>query len=426
MYVQPEYRGESTRDAVLTLVEDVRIPQNEWNIDKCDGQGPEGYHLDITAIQMAYMDYSWYGAGKIRFGFKDRSGHVRYVHEFIHNNRLDEAYMRSGNLPAKYEVINDETPSYAPTLFHWGTSVIMDGKFDEDEAYLFTAPSNTLTFFGGDTLTINTSAESSIGYIQINRTQRDYYLRLPFATTAASSIVSGATLSTASDALEDVENERIVYTDYGVGVYYAYLYLGRAGNNNPPTGPVVPSGTPIIIGGTGTVEVSLGTDLIPLVSLRLSPSVDSNLPGGLGERDIINRMQLKLKEVGLILTHDCEVKLVLNGSLSNVSWGQVGAPSLSQLLKHDFGETLNSGVEVFSFRAAGGQVDSTGRRSTNASEFALDAVIDMGNSILGGDGVYPNGPDVLTIAVQLIDTSQVSSSSPFQASGRITWSESQA
>ena len=43
------------------------------------------------------MDYSWYGAGKIRYGFKDTYGHVKYMHEFIHNNKLNEAYMRSGN-----------------------------------------------------------------------------------------------------------------------------------------------------------------------------------------------------------------------------------------------------------------------------------------------------------------------------------------
>ena len=57
--------------------------------------------------------------------------------------------MRSGNLPAKYEIENDENPTYAPTLFHWGTSVIMDGTFDDDKAYLFTAPSKNLTFTNG-------------------------------------------------------------------------------------------------------------------------------------------------------------------------------------------------------------------------------------------------------------------------------------
>ena len=50
----------------------------------------------------------------------------------------------------------------------------------------------------------------------------------------------------------------------------------------------------------------------------------------------------------------------------------------------------------------------------------------MGNSILGGDGIYPAGPDLLTLAVQPQDTSGVSESAPFFAAGKISWSESQA
>ena len=111
--------------------------------------------LDITKIQMAYMDYSWYGAGKIRFGFKDQNGHVKYIHEFKHNNRLTEAYFRSGNLPARYEIQNVGIPTYIPTLFHWGTSVITDGRFDSDKAYLFTASGNLLKFTNEDCTELN-------------------------------------------------------------------------------------------------------------------------------------------------------------------------------------------------------------------------------------------------------------------------------
>ena len=56
---------------------------------------------------MAYIDYSWYGAGKIRFGFKDANGHVKYMNEFLHNNVIEEAYMRSGNIAGRYEIENE-------------------------------------------------------------------------------------------------------------------------------------------------------------------------------------------------------------------------------------------------------------------------------------------------------------------------------
>jgi hypothetical protein len=55
-------------------------------------------------MQMFYMDYSWYGAGFIRWGFRALDGNVIYAHKIPNNNQNTEAYMRSGNLPARYEV----------------------------------------------------------------------------------------------------------------------------------------------------------------------------------------------------------------------------------------------------------------------------------------------------------------------------------
>jgi len=81
---------------------------------------------------------------------------------------------------------------------------------------------------------------------------------------------------------------------------------------------------------------------------------------------------------------------------------------------------------VFSFRAAGGSTDSSGKRLSNASNFSLGDIIDLGNSILGGNGTFPNGPDVISIVVSVVDTGGIGAGQPFSASGRITWSESQA
>ena len=422
LFVQPQYRGISSDGIILTKTVDVRVAQSDWNLDKCDGSGKQGFNLNTSKIQMAYMDYSWYGAGKIRFGFKDRKGHVRYAHEFIHNNRLDEAYMRSGNLPAKYEIENDENPTYAPTLFHWGTSVIMDGTFDDDNAYLFTAPSKNLTFTNGQTNSANTNGNSSLSY-RYNRGTRqyDFYVRLPFSSSDASKFNTGTKLYTSNNELNGQE---VAYTDYSGSTFRVHIYIS-SGYSFPGSGtyPVVSSGTTVNIGApaSGGDDVNLGTDVIPLVSLRLAPSVDNNLTGDLGERDIINRMQLKLNEVGMILTHDCEVKLILNGDISTVSWENVRSPSLSQLIKHESGDQITGGNEVFSFRASGG-ADGT----SSTSNFSLGDLVDMGNSILGGNGIFPNGPDILTVAVQVVDTSSINASQPFTASSRITWGESQA
>ena len=426
IHIQPQYKGISTSNVIITKTIDTKVPQSEWSIDACDGDGVTGYNLNLNKIQMAYMDYSWYGAGKIRFGFKDNDGHVKYVHEFLHNNLFDEAYMRSGNLPGRYEVVNGPTPSYAPTLFHWGTSVIMDGRFDDDKAYLFTADSNSLSFTNGQQLTANTNAASQLTSVFNSRTRTsDWYVRVPFASTDSAKISAGTKLYTTDLQLN---GQTVSYTQFSGSTFYAFILLQNS-VSAPAVYPVLGSGATVYIGEppvAADTSVNLGTDIIPLITVRLAPSADSGITGNVGAREIINRMQLKLNEVGMILTHDCEVKLILNGDLSTVDWRKVSSPSLSQLIRHDSGDRVLGGVEIFSFRAAGGSVDNTGKRLSGTSNFDLGDIIDMGNSILGGDGTFPNGPDILTVAVKLVDTAGIGSSSPFTASSRITWSESQA
>jgi hypothetical protein len=100
----PDYRGPSASNVPVSKTTEVEWKQAEWNIDRCDGTGKSGYDLDLTKMQMFYMDYSWYGAGFIRWGFRATDGNVIYAHKIPNNNFNTEAYMRSGNLPARYEV----------------------------------------------------------------------------------------------------------------------------------------------------------------------------------------------------------------------------------------------------------------------------------------------------------------------------------
>ena len=427
MVIQPQYKGMSAAGVIVTKTEDVRVKQSDWNIDTADGNGPSGFDLDTTKIQMAYMDYSWYGAGKVRFGFKDRLGKVIYVHHFLHNNRLTEAYMRSGNLPARYEIFNTGNPTYVPSLFHWGTSVIMDGRFDQDDSYLFTASSKPLSFTNGQTLTATTTGNSSIFYVY-DRNARIYnfYVRIPFASSDASKFSAGTKLFAPGTQLQGQE---VTYAEFSGSTYFVNIFFGTSTRywRQPAGGFSVPNATAVQIGeGNTGGGVNLGTATIPLITIRLAPSVDSGLPGSLGQREIINRMQLILNEIGMILTHDCEVLLLLNADLSTAAWENVTAPSLSELIKHESGDTALGGAQIFQYRASGGAVDSGGVRASNTSNQSLGAIIDLGNSILGGDGAFPNGPDTLTVAIRVVDTSAISAVSPFQVSSRITWSESQA
>ena len=421
--IQPYYKGVTATDIILTKTVDTKVPQEQWNIDISDGTGPSGYDLNLTKIQMAYIDYSWYGAGKIRFGFKDTYGKVIYVHQFIHNNILEEAYMRSGNIPCRYEIYNGTFPTYVPSLFHWGTSVIMDGQFDDDKAYLFTANSNTLSFTNNDSKTAVTNANSQLVSVSntADRTS-DWYVRLQFAATSAALFTSNTPLYTADGQLN---GQTVAFIQYSGSDILVYIYQSTS-STAPATFPIVASGATVNVGApaSGGELVDL-TKYIPLISIRLAPSVDNNLTGPLGAREVINRMQLQLRTVGITLTHDCEVSLILNGSLDNAGYESVDTPSLSDLIKHRVGDKVINGSRIFSFRASGGTATATSRSAATA-EFDLSKITDLGNSILGGDGVFPNGPDLLTVAITPVDTSSINATTPLSVAGRITWTESQA
>ena len=425
LHLQPSYQGQDTSDAIITKTVDVKVRQSEWNIDKADGKGPSGFLLDITKIQMAYLDYSWYGAGKIRFGFKDTYGHVKYMHEFRHNNRLEEAYMRTGNIAGRYEIQNNGIPSYVPSLFHWGTSIIMDGKFDDDKAYLFTAASNTLQFTNGDSNSVNTNGASTLTFTNVGRGWRYYYVRIPFVASNASKFSSGVGLYTADPMLN---GDQVSYTSYAGTTFYVFIYVGYYWQGSPPASYIsVGNNVAVSIGApsTGGSDIDL-TSRIPLISIRLAPSVDNNLTGALGAREIINRMQLQLKSLGITLTHDCTVDVILNAEISNREFENVNSPSLSELVKHKAGDKVVGGTTIFSLRASGGAENAQGKNLSATSDFDLSSITDLGNSILGGDGTYPNGPDLLTLALVPVDTASINADSPLGISSRVTWTESQA
>ena len=436
LYIMPSYRGVGSTNVIITKTIDTKVPQSDWSIDPCDGTGQSGYILDTNKIQMTYMDYSWYGAGKVRFGFKDQHGKVKYVHEFLHNNRFTEAYMRSGNIPARYEIENVGTPTYVPALAHWGTSVIMDGRFDDDKAYVFNASSNTLSVTGSSTIAITGKIETTSRYqVFVNNSQwRDanYALRITtpsstFNTIPTGAVITGAGLSAGTLTSLPLNTQILPRQSYLPSVTSRYnftnqdvrnlLFLDRL--------PTATSGTD----SSYTVTLSSTTTAVvyeqPLISIRLAPSVDNGTPGSLGQREIINRMQLILNSVGVLTTHSLEVTLKLNGSLNNYEWQRVTNPSLSQLIYHSTSDRISGGTTIYTFRAQGG-TGTTGRTQVN-NVVALSEIATLGNSIMGGDGIYPDGPDVLTLVVKLIeDPSNVSASNPFVTAGRLSWSESQA
>jgi len=111
-WVIRSYTGNTANESnVVTTINGVpytyqrRVPQSDWNVDKCDGTGLSGFNLDITKTQLTYTDFQWLGVGRVRCGFV-HNGKVIIAHEYLHSNVLDEVYIANPNLPVRCEIRN--------------------------------------------------------------------------------------------------------------------------------------------------------------------------------------------------------------------------------------------------------------------------------------------------------------------------------
>lgn len=82
-----------------------RVPQSQWNVDKCDGTGPSGLNLDMSKTQLVFIDFQWLGVGRARVGFV-HDGEVIVAHEYYHSNVLADVYLSNPNLPVRCEIRN--------------------------------------------------------------------------------------------------------------------------------------------------------------------------------------------------------------------------------------------------------------------------------------------------------------------------------
>lgn len=106
-----------------------KIPQSEWNIDKCDGTGASGFNIDISKTQILFIDFQWLGVGRVRVGFV-HNGQYIVAHEFYNSNYLDTVYMSNPNLPVRCEIFNTGTTAGA-YMDQICSTVISEGGYVE-------------------------------------------------------------------------------------------------------------------------------------------------------------------------------------------------------------------------------------------------------------------------------------------------------
>jgi hypothetical protein len=410
MIVSPEYRGTtiSSGAVIVTKRTQQRVPQSEWNIDKCDGTGPSGFNLDLTKMQMIYIDYSWYGAGAIRYGFKNQRGEVIHAHRIPNANYRTEAYMRSGNLPARYECNTIPPITYiTSTLANAATTVNVasTSEFPSSGTLCIRAAGNT----GAVVEYVNYTGKTTTSFTGLTRAVTS--LTGPGGLTGGggTSTAGGGTFTFSATAPISVELHS-PQTALNVGHWGSSIIMD--GRYDDDRSFVFTSGM------VTALSVNAGATNA-LLSLRLAPSVDSGLTGTLGARELINRMQLTLREVGILSGGNFLISLILNGRVSAGTYAAAGGSSLSQICVHAAGTTITGGETVYSFFVNNGIIVRE-----------LNLVRDLGNGILGGgttltapttvSNIYPDGPDLIIVAARNVGAAATT------INARISWSEAQA
>ena len=477
MTVSPPYRGQTLsglNTAIVSKTIDTKVPQSQWNIDKLDGTGPSGLVLDLTKMQMWYMDYSWYGAGTIRYGFRDTQGRVFYAHRFVNNNQNTEAWMRSGNLPARYETntfapsttlantigLNETTIVVANTsgFPNTGTLLIANSQFYEYASY---TSANATTFSGVTRGKPNTSIASVSTVINSANVTTSttiaglqpgmpvYGTGIPLSTyiysltSGSPNIITLTQAATQTGTITLSAQNMGAFTGNSVHTYSSTAPIGVY-LHAPQFSPTISHwGTSVIMDGgfdndkslvflageTSSTSITAGASAA-LLSIRVSPAVDSGVPSTLGLKEIINRMQLTLNSLDVLVTGSFLITLVLNGTpiagggaLGTYNRIANGTSSLAQVADHTGAVTVTGGENIFGFYA----VNSAGSTNSSVIQQDLTKLRDLGNSILGGGysnvpgtNIYPDGPDVLTVVAQNIGAATAT------VQVRLSWTEAQA
>jgi hypothetical protein len=110
-------------------LQETRVSQANWNIDKLDGAGASLLTLDITKAQILWMDIEWLGVGCVRLGFVI-DGKFIHCHTFYHSNLVTTTYITTASLPCRYEIKNTGTTSGSSILKQICTSVISEGGYE--------------------------------------------------------------------------------------------------------------------------------------------------------------------------------------------------------------------------------------------------------------------------------------------------------
>ena len=346
--VTPDYRGVSNvLAAKANLVVDKKVKQQDFNLDRLDGTGPSRYNIDIAKMQMIGIQYSWYGAGFIDFMLRGSDGNFVFCHRMRNSNVNTEAFMRSGNLPVRYEVTNEGPPGKLKAAIDASqTSIeLEDTSFFPDTGYIYI--DNEILSFTTNNKSTNTlsgiSRSATLSNFQAGA-QRNYTAGPAAIHTADTGVVL---ISNTITPLISHWGSAFL-TDGGFDEDRGYIFSYSA---------------------TG-LEVS--TTKVTSFLIRLAPSVSNAIVGNLGDRELLNRAQLLLQSIEITSNGEqsdgtkIQGGIVIEGVLNpqnypsnpaDISWGELsnkaqgGQPSFAQIAAGgsvDWGATTQTATATVS------------------------------------------------------------------------------
>jgi hypothetical protein len=400
--VTPVYRGPDATSLKVIKTEELKIPQSEFNIDKLDGTGPSGYIFNFNKMQMMFIDYSWYGAGKIRYGIRANKGKIIYFHEIYNNNVNTKAHMRSGNLPGRFEIQSkSQTGTFLTAVGSSGTTSLSARVSNNDADYL---PTRGRIVVDNEYIEYTKGSSESTGTV------------LQFNNRNTGGLISGPNSYTAG----------AVYKSFNQNCSPALSHWGVAalmdGNFNEDKS--------YLFTATNSTSMTATSADQALISFRLAPSVDYGITGNLGERNLINHSLLQPKQVGILTNNPIQINVRVNcepqSEFKNLSaWRFVANGSIAQYYDH-----AEDGV--FEVEGTGGDLIASflmtpeaeiGDGYFTSQTFNIDVVRELTNSILGGDYPYPDGPDIITVSVRTL--SHLNGEYNAICQGRVSWTEDQ-
>ncbi len=526
--ISPAYKGPNGFRTRYLITQTERFPQEDWNIDRFDGTGPSGYKLDMGRMQMLYIDYTWYGAGAIRFGMRTVGGRIAWCHRIANNNVNNAAYQRSGNLPARYEVSND--PSLFSKMLAGGAAGVIGTQLGPNDNVIWVENTKYWPPAGYILVRDDTNVEimrySSVGaYDPVKKCAPIYIAERRASITQIYPDVPIQFAGTKTPVTFVPDSS---YTGVGGNAQVAVQsitqncapIISHWGSSVIMDGKFDDDSSFIFTGGmTKLLNVAAGVTR-PLVAVRLAPSVDNAIARNYGIRELANRMQLKMNSIGVTTNGQFRIDGILNpGKIEYTNWlpGQltttrssvtgtggtlvitiadaagtnglvpgmlvtgtgigsqatiasvaanritlsvpntgtvsgtitftprsgyaglptdwtrdlVGSGSLAQVIYFDNSGPGAGGVQASSGLITGGDsvasfyTENGGGTNYNVSNYDLTKIRDLGNSILSGNGNvstpgFPNGPDILVLTATNIGTAAAN------ISARISWTEAQA